>query len=78
MIINIMINDRRWKSLTPQQQQIFRDAMQAASVTFVAESLRGFSDKKDRARSRQRRMTAIEPAPGPWRAKRREAVLDKP
>jgi TRAP-type C4-dicarboxylate transport system substrate-binding protein len=67
-IINIMMNDRRWKSLTAQQQQVLRDSMQAAGAVFVAETLRGFTDKKDRARSEQQ-VTAIEPAPGPWREK---------
>ena len=67
-IINIMMNDRRWRGLTPQQQQILRDSMQAASAAFNAESLRGFTDKKERARSEQQ-VTIIEPAPGPWREK---------
>jgi TRAP-type C4-dicarboxylate transport system substrate-binding protein len=67
-IINIMMNDRRWRGLTPAQQQILRDSMQAASVAFNTESLRGFSDKKDRARAEQQ-VTIIEPAPGPWREK---------
>jgi len=67
-IINIMMNDRRWKSLTAPQQQVLRDSMQAAGVTFVAETLRGFTDKKERARSEQQ-VTAIEPAPNPWREK---------
>ncbi len=67
-IINVMMNDRRWRALTPQQQQILRESMQAASVAFNAESLRGFTDKKDRARAEQQ-VTIIEPAPGPWREK---------
>jgi TRAP-type C4-dicarboxylate transport system substrate-binding protein len=67
-IINIMMNDRRWKSLTAQQQQVLRDSMQAASVTFVAATLRGFDEKLDRARSEQQ-VTAIQPAPSPWREK---------
>jgi TRAP-type C4-dicarboxylate transport system substrate-binding protein len=67
-IINIMMNTRRYASLTPPQQQILRDAMQAAGVAFVAESLRGFSEKRDKARLEQG-VTIIEPAPGPWREK---------
>jgi TRAP-type C4-dicarboxylate transport system substrate-binding protein len=67
-IINIMMNDRRWKSLTAPQQQVLRDSMQAAGVTFVAETVLGFTDKKERARSEQQ-VTVIEPAPKPWREK---------
>jgi TRAP-type transport system periplasmic protein len=67
-IINIMMNERRFRSLAPQQQQILRDSMQAAGVAFRAESVRGFSEKKEKARSEQG-VTIIEPAPGSWREK---------
>jgi TRAP-type C4-dicarboxylate transport system substrate-binding protein len=67
-IINIMMNERKFKSLTSAQQKVLTDATAAAAAALTNESLRGFTDKKDRARSEQA-VTIIEPNPGPWREK---------
>jgi len=67
-IINIMMNERKFKSLTAAQQKVLTDATAAAAAALINESLRGFTDKKDRARSEQA-VTIIEPNPGPWREK---------
>ncbi|MBV8911704.1 MAG: TRAP transporter substrate-binding protein [Acetobacteraceae bacterium] len=67
-IINIMGNDRKLRSLTPEQRQILQDAALAAGAVFSQASERGFTDKKERARLEQA-VTIIEPSPGPWREK---------
>ena len=67
-IINIMMNERKFKSLTPAQQKVLTDSAAAAAPALTNESLRGFTDKKDRARSEQG-VTIIEPNPAPWREK---------
>lgn len=72
-IVNIMMNERRYKSLNPEQQKVLQDSAVAAGITFSAASERGFTEKKERARLEQQ-VTIIEPAPAPWRDKGREVL----
>lgn len=72
-IVNLMVNARRWNSLTPEQQTVLRQAATEAGVIFTAASERGFSEKRELARQEQQ-VTIIEPAPSPWRDKGHEVL----
>jgi TRAP-type C4-dicarboxylate transport system substrate-binding protein len=63
-----MMNERRYRALDAAQQTILHEAVLAAGVTFSAASEHGFTEKRELARQ-QEQVTAIEPAPGPWRDK---------
>ena len=67
-IVNIMMNERRYRALDAAQQAILHESVLAAGVTFSAASEHGFTEKRELARQ-QEQVTAIEPAPGPWRDK---------
>ncbi len=74
-IVNIMMNAHRYQTLDPSQQKILHDSAQAAGVVFSAASERGFTDKKELARQQQQ-VTAVEPAPGPWREKGKQVLAN--
>lgn len=67
-VINIMMNQRRWQSLTEAQRGILRQAAKEGGVAFKAESLRGFTDKRVRA-EKEFGVTILEPDLTPWREK---------
>jgi TRAP-type C4-dicarboxylate transport system substrate-binding protein len=74
-IINVMMNDRKYKSLTEDQRKVLHEAASKAASDFTAESVRGSTEKKERARS-EFGVTVIEPNPAPWRERGR-AVLTR-
>ena len=65
-IINVMINARRWQSLTDAQRNILRQAAKEAGETFRKESERGFTEKRARA-EKEYGVTVYEPDLAPWR-----------
>lgn len=65
-IINVMINARRWQSLTEEQRGILRQAAVEAGEIFRKESERGFTDKRQRA-EKEFGVTVYEPDLTPWR-----------
>lgn len=67
-IVNIMINSRRFQSLTETQQSILRQAAQEAGEVFRRESERGFTAKRERAET-EFKVTIHTPDLAPWRAK---------
>ena len=48
-ILNVMVNARRWQSLTDAQRNILRQAAKEAAKPFRKESERGFTEKRQRA-----------------------------
>ena len=74
-IVNVMMNERKYASLTPQQRDILHKAARAGGAAYAAESERGFTDKKNKA-IKDFGVTILEPDLGPWR-KQAEAVLVK-
>ncbi len=67
-VINLIINKKKYESLTPQQRDILVTAAKNASKVLGQESLNGYGEKKDKARS-EFGVTTIEPPLGPWREK---------
>ncbi len=67
-IINVMINARRWQSLTEEQRNILRQAAREGGEAYKKESERGFTEKRQRA-EREFGVTVYEPDLAPWRAK---------
>lgn len=65
-IINVMINARRWESLTEAQRNILRQAAKEAGEVFRKESERGFTEKRQRA-EKEYGVTVYEPDLTPWR-----------
>ena len=65
-ILNIMINARRWQSLTEEQRGILRQAAIEAGEIFRKESERGFTEKRARA-EKEFGVTVYEPDLTPWR-----------
>ena len=65
-IINIMVNTKRFKSLTADQQKILFQAMTNAGEAFRQYSMRNFELKKRIAREKYGG-NIIEPTLGPWR-----------
>ncbi|MEO6624244.1 MAG: TRAP transporter substrate-binding protein, partial [Burkholderiaceae bacterium] len=48
-IINVMINEKKFQSFTPQQRDLLRQAARSAAAVYTAESERGFTEKKAKA-----------------------------
>ena len=67
-IINIMMNERKYSSLTQQQRDVLHQAARNAAVPFQAESARGFTEKKDKA-VKEFGVTVLEPDLAPWHKK---------
>jgi TRAP-type C4-dicarboxylate transport system substrate-binding protein len=65
-ILNVMVNARRWQSLTDAQRGILRQAAKEAGETFRKESERGFTEKRQRA-EKEFGVTVYEPDLAPWR-----------
>jgi len=74
-IVNVIMNERKYQSLTPQQRDILHKAAKAGGAAYAAESERGFTDKKAKAQ-KDFGVTILEPDLGPWR-KQAEGVLVK-
>jgi TRAP-type transport system periplasmic protein len=65
-IINILMNVRKWQSLTEAQRSILRQAAKEAGELFRKESERGFTEKRERA-EKEYGVTVYEPDLTPWR-----------
>lgn len=74
-IVNVMMNERKYMSLTPQQREILRKAAKVGGAAYAAESERGFTEKKAKA-VKDFGVTILEPDLAPWR-KQAEAVVVK-
>jgi TRAP-type C4-dicarboxylate transport system substrate-binding protein len=74
-IVNIMMNERKYMSLAPEQRQILHRAAKVGGQAYAAESERGFTEKKQKA-IKEFGVTILEPDLGPWREKS-QAVLVK-
>ena len=74
-IVNIMMNEKKFLSLTAQQREVLQQAARNAALVYQAESERGFTDKKAKA-VKEFGVTILEPDLGPWR-KKSEQVLVK-
>jgi TRAP-type C4-dicarboxylate transport system substrate-binding protein len=66
-ILNILVNARKWQSLTEAQRGILRQAAKEAGETFRKESERGFTEKRQRA-EKEYGVTVYEPDLTPWRS----------
>ena len=73
-IVNIMINEKKFLSLTPQQRDVLQQAARTAAQAYSAESERGFTDKKAKA-VKDFGVTILEPDLAPWRARSEQVVL---
>jgi TRAP-type transport system periplasmic protein len=65
-IINVMMNKTRYDRLTAAQKEILATAAERAGKVMVAESLRGFTEKKNKA-EREFNVKILEPDLEPWR-----------
>lgn len=66
-IVNIMMNERKYQSLTAQQREILQKAALVGGQAYAAESERGFTEKKAKAIN-DFGVTILEPDLTPWRA----------
>jgi TRAP-type C4-dicarboxylate transport system substrate-binding protein len=67
-IINVMINARKWQSLTDAQRSILKQAAKEGGQAYQQESAKGFTEKRARA-EKEFGVTVYEPDLTPWRAK---------
>jgi TRAP-type C4-dicarboxylate transport system substrate-binding protein len=74
-IVNVMMNERKYRALTQQQRQWLHQAAKVGGQAYAAESERGFTDKKAKA-VKDFGVTILEPDLTPWR-KQAEAVVVK-
>jgi TRAP-type C4-dicarboxylate transport system substrate-binding protein len=74
-IINIMMNERKYNSLTPAQRNILHQAAANAAKAFTAESERGYQEKKAKAVA-EYGVTILEPDLTPWRDKAKPVLAD--
>src|SRR6266850_425118 len=74
-IVNVMMNEKKYQSLTPQQRQWLHQAAKVGGQAYAAESERGFTDKKAKAQ-KDFGVTILEPDLTPWR-ERGQQVLSK-
>jgi len=74
-ILNVMMNEKKYLSLSAPQREILHQAARNAATVFAVESERGFTDKKAKA-AKEFGVTILEPDLTPWR-QRSEQVLVK-
>ncbi len=67
-IINVMINSNKWRGLTEEQRNILRQAAVDGGEAYKKGSLRGFTEKRQRA-EKEFGVTVYEPDLAPWRTK---------
>jgi TRAP-type C4-dicarboxylate transport system substrate-binding protein len=65
-IVNIMMNQRKYQSLTDAQRTILRQAAKEGGQAYKKESERGFTEKRQRA-EKEFGVTVFEPDLTPWR-----------
>jgi TRAP-type C4-dicarboxylate transport system substrate-binding protein len=73
-IINVLMNEKRYLSLSPQQREVMHQAAKNAARVYAAESERGFTEKKAKA-VKDFGVTILEPDLGPWRKKGEQVVV---
>jgi len=73
-IINVMMNEKKYTSLSPQLRQVLHQAARNAALVYQAESTRGFTEKKDKA-VKDFGVTIIEPDLAPWRRKSEQVLV---
>ena len=72
-IVNIMMNEKKFLSLTTQQRDILQQAARTAALAYQQESERGFSEKKAKA-VKDFNVTILEPDLGPWRQRSEQVI----
>ena len=73
-IVNVMMNEKKYMSLTPPQRDLLHKAAKAGGAAYAAESERGFSDKKAKA-VKDFGVTILEPDLTPWRERAEQVVV---
>lgn len=73
-IVNVMMNEAKFLSLTPQQREVLQQAARNAASVYAAESERGFTEKKAKA-VKDFGVTILEPDLTPWRQRSEQVVL---
>ncbi|MBI1776742.1 MAG: TRAP transporter substrate-binding protein [Proteobacteria bacterium] len=72
-IVNVMMNASRYQALNEAQRKILADAAKVGGKAYAAESERGYTEKRERARY-EFGVTVIEPNPVPWRDKAKSVL----
>ena len=72
-IVNVMMNEKKYLSLTAQQRDILHRAAKVGGAAYAAESERGFTQKKEKA-IKEFGVTVLEPDLGPWRERGEQVV----
>ncbi len=73
-IVNVMINEKKYLSLSPQLREVLHQAARNAAKVYAAESERGYTEKKDKA-VKEFGVTILEPDLGPWRQRSEQVVV---
>jgi len=73
-IVNVLMNERKYMSLSPQQREILHKAAKAGGAAYAAESERGFTEKKQKA-MKEFGVTVLEPDLAPWRERGEQVVV---
>ena len=73
-IINVMMNEKKYLSLSPQLREVLHQAARTAAVVYAAESERGFTEKKAKA-VKDFGVTILEPDLAPWRQLSEQVVV---
>jgi TRAP-type C4-dicarboxylate transport system substrate-binding protein len=72
--VNIIMNADKYNKLTDAQKKILADAAKVGGKAYAAESERGYTEKRERARD-EFGVTVIEPNPVPWRDKAKAVLI---
>lgn len=72
-ILNLAVNKREFESLTPDQQQVLREAARVGGEVLRQASLRGYTEKRERARH-EHQVNVILPDLAPWRQAGQETI----
>jgi TRAP-type C4-dicarboxylate transport system substrate-binding protein len=72
-IINIMMNKAKYNALSAENKQVLATAAANAGKAFVAATVGGYTEKKEKAKS-EFGVAVIEPPLGPWREKGAQTI----
>lgn len=72
-VINLIVNKKKYESLTPEQRTILSTAAKNAAKLFVEVTTNGYSEKREKARN-EFGVAVIEPPLTAWREKGAETV----
>lgn len=72
-IINILMNKAKYQALTPEQRQVLETAAVNAGKAFVATTVTGYTEKKEKAKL-EFGVAVIEPPLAPWREKGAQTI----